>query len=147
MEEGFSLTKTFMSVVKWGALLFIGALLTEPLIFAMFHGNLGGMNLMATLSPHFNAFFDATGITNLLHGLSTFFGGGTEQLAGQLGSSVMSLPDGGTGLVPDFSSMSGADLVVPPAAPPVTTPPLKETSSLFGNFGNFFSPEPAMAMG
>ena len=80
----WSLSSIFKKVVVGGALLLAGALLTEPLIFALVHSNAGGMLTMAGLDPYFQGFFDSTGITDGLTRLGEWLGG-TEQVVKNTG--------------------------------------------------------------
>ncbi len=80
----WSLKSVFKKAVIGGALLVAGALLTEPLIFALVHSNAGGMLTMAGLDPYFQSFFDSTGITESLTSLGEWLGG-TEQLVADTG--------------------------------------------------------------
>jgi hypothetical protein len=95
-NEPFSLTKLFGKVAKGGLLLAA----TEVIIFTLVHANTGGMALMATITPHINGLFNATGITNGMYALSEAFGGGPATMAAQVGGQLLAAPGGGSMLLP-----------------------------------------------
>jgi hypothetical protein len=83
-------SEIFNYVVKGGLVLVV----TEIIIFTLVHANTGGMSLMATITPPINDIFDAVGVTDGMHALSEMLGGGTAQMAADMGGKIIESADG-----------------------------------------------------
>lgn len=98
-SEGLTLSKVFNFAVK-GVLLYVGFGLLD---LALWHYDPGGVALFDAVREPILSAFDQLGISDALNTVATWLGGGSAQMAMDMGGAEIAVGNGmGSAFIPDY---------------------------------------------